>query len=76
MGKEELQEGKDVKFDFTKKEYDYICEEAMLSEIERDVLEDKIKGKTIVEISFSRNISTATISRIIKKIKKKIYKVI
>jgi len=65
-----------VSFDFSKTEYLHICEEAMLSDLQKQLLEDKIKGLTIVEMSMKHNVSPETVSREIKKIKKKILKVI
>lgn len=63
-------------FDFTKTEYLHICEEAMLNELQRKLLEDKIKGLTIIEMSIKHNTSPETVKREMKKIKKRIFKVI
>lgn len=65
-----------IKFDFTKTEYLRICDEAMLSNLQRELLEDKIKGLTIVEMSMKRGASPEKVKREIKKMKKKIFKVI
>ena len=65
-----------VNFDFTKSEYIRICEEAMLSDLQKELLEDKIKGLTIVEMSMKHSISPETIKRQMQKIKKRILKII
>ena len=65
-----------VSFDFTKTEYQHICEEAMLNDIQKKLLDDKIKGLTLIEMSFKHNISPETAKRHIQKIKKKILKII
>lgn len=70
------QDVKDVKFDFTLKEYEYFCKECMFSEEQEQILKLRIKGKSIVAISMELHTSTATVSREIRKIKKKILKVI
>ena len=68
-----------VKFDFIQKELDYILENANFNEKQENVfkrLTDKKGRQTIVQISMEENISTATVSRIIKQIKKKIYRLL
>jgi len=65
-----------VSFDFTKTEYLHICEEAMLNDLQKELFEEKIKGLSIVEMSIKHNVSPETISREIRKLKKKILKVI
>lgn len=65
-----------INFDFTKSEYLRICEEAMLSDLQKELFEDKIKGLTIVQMSLKHNISPETVNRNVKKIKKRILKVI
>lgn len=68
-----------VKFDFVKTELEYILENANFTE-EQERIFKRLTGKqgrqSIVQISMEENISTATVSRIIKKIKKKILKLI
>lgn len=69
-----LEEEKDVKFDFIQSELDYILENARFNEIQRKVfnrLTDIDGRQSIVKISIEEHISTATVSRIIKQIKKK-----
>ncbi len=65
-----------VKFDFTKAEYLRICDEAMLSDLQKELFEDKIKGLTVIEMSMKHNVSPETVKRNIKKIKKRILKVL
>ena len=74
-------EEKDVKinFDFTKKELEFILENARFNDIQRKVfnrLTDIDGRQSIVKISIEENISTATVSRIIKQIKKKILRLL
>lgn len=74
-----LEEEKDVKFDFIQSELDYILENARFNEIQRKVfnrLTDIDGRQSIVKISIEENISTATVSRIIKQIKKKILRLL
>lgn len=66
-------------YDFTKKELDFILENANFTEQQQKVfnrLTDRKGRQTIVQISIEENISTATVSRIIKQIKKKIYRLL
>lgn len=66
-------------YDFTKKEIDYIKENANFTEIQENIfdrLTDKKGRQTIIKISMEENISTATVSRIIKQIKRKIIRVL
>lgn len=51
--------------------YDRFCELAMLSELEKEVLEGRIKGMSIVEQSVKLNRSTSTISNVIRRLKDK-----
>lgn len=67
-----------MKYDFTKIELDYINEMANFNEIQQavfDRLTDKRGRQSIVQISMELNISTATVSRIIKQVKKKIIRI-
>lgn len=79
MGLKKLEEEKDVKFDFIQSELDYILENARFNEIQRKVfnrLTDIDGRQSIVKISIEEHISTATVSRIIKQIKKKILRLL
>ena len=74
-----LEEEKEVKFDFIQSELDYILENARFNEIQRKVfnrLTDIDGRQSIVKISIEEHISTATVSRIIKQIKKKILRLL
>ena len=63
------------RFDFTKDEISYIRSKIYLSEEENEILEDRLYGLSIVEISLKRNISTAKVSRKIKSIYNKMLKI-
>ncbi len=63
-------------FDLTKKEYEEIKDKAMLNDELAKILEMKIKGCSIVEISMELKLSTRTVDRRIEKLKKKITKVL
>lgn len=68
-----------MNFDFTKLELDYINEYANFNDIQQEVfnrLTDKHGRQTVVKMSIEMHLSTATINRVIKQIKKKIYKII
>lgn len=81
MGKEKLEEEKENKImlDFTKPELEYIKENANFT-IEELTIFEMLTGKygreTIVYIANKTNLSTATVSRRIKKIKSKIKRLI
>ena len=66
----------DIMFDFTKTEYENICEELMLSDEYKKLLEMKIKGYTRTKMALELNISEPTLDVMIKKLKKKIIKII
>lgn len=75
LGKKTVSEKpKKLKLDFTKKEYEYILENCFLSDIQKEILEDRLYGKTIVEISFLRGMSVDNVNKQIRKIKNKILK--
>ena len=81
MGKEKLEEEKEnkVMLDFTKPELEYIKENANFT-IEELTIFKMLTGKygreTIVYIADKMNLSTATVSRRIKKIKSKIKRIL
>ena len=81
MGKEKLEEENvnKVMLDFTKPELEYIKENANFT-IEELTIFEMLTGKygreTIVYIANKTNLSTATVSRRIKKIKSKIKRLI
>lgn len=81
MGKQKLKlEGKDVKkFDFTTFELNYIIKNANFNKDQLEVFKrlTDINGRqTIVKISMEMDISTASVSRIIEDIKKKIFRLL
>jgi DNA-binding NarL/FixJ family response regulator len=63
-------------FEFTKSDYDYIVQECMLDEDYQKLLEYKIKGYSIVKIAQLLNVSEATVSVMVSKLKKKIKKIL
>jgi predicted transcriptional regulator len=68
-----------MNYDFTKFELDYINENANFNDTQQEIfnrLTDKRGRQSIVQISMEMNISTATVSRVIKQIKHKILKII
>jgi len=63
-------------FDLTKTEYNRICDELMLNDEYKKLLEMKIKGYTRTKMAFELNVSEATLDIMIKKLKKKIIKIL
>ena len=63
-------------FEFTKSDYYYIVKECMLDEDYQKLLEYKIKGYSIVKIAQLLNVSEATVSVMVSKLKKKIKKIL
>jgi len=63
-------------FEFTKEEFEDICNKAMLNDELKKIFELKIKDYSIVQISAKMNMSESTVNRRIKQLKKKIMKVI
>lgn len=63
-------------FDFTKTEYEKICEELMLNDEYKKLLEMKIKGYTRTKMADELHISIDTLDKMIHKLKKKIMKII
>ena len=63
-------------FEFTKTEYEKICDECMLNDEYKKLFEMKIKGFSRVKMAMELNISEATLDVMIKKLKKKIMKII
>lgn len=63
-------------FDFTKEEYELIKEKAMLDDELAIILEMKIKGYSIPKMALELHISESTISRRVKKLKKKIMRIL
>lgn len=63
-------------FEFTKKDYERICDECMLDEEYKKLLEYKIKGYSIIKMADELNCSQARISVMVNKLKKKIRRII
>ena len=63
-------------FEFTKTDFDYIVKECMLDEEYQKLLEYKIKGYSIIKMAQLLNVSEATVSVMIAKLKKKIKKIL
>ena len=63
-------------FEFTKTDYDYIVKECMLDEEYQKLLEYKIKGYSIVKMAELLNVSEATVSLMVSKLKKKIKRIL
>lgn len=64
------------RLDFNKNEYNYFIEYCNFSDRQKQILDLRRKGKSIVAISLELYLSERTVNREIKKIKHKIYKVI
>ena len=62
--------------DFLESEYEMFYNNCNFTDRQLEILNLRRKGKSIVEISMSLNMGEATVSRELKKIKKKILKVI
>lgn len=63
-------------FEFTKEEFEDICNKAMLNNELTKIFEMKIKDYSITKIAFEMNMSESTVNRRIKQLKRKIMKVI
>ena len=62
-------------FEFTKNDYEKICNECMLDEDYKKLLEYKIKGYSIVKIADELHISVSKVSTMVKRLKNKIKKI-
>ena len=63
-------------FEFTRTEYEEICNECMLNEEYRRLFEMKIMGYTRTKMALELNVSEATLDVMIKKLKNKIKKIL
>jgi orotate phosphoribosyltransferase-like protein len=63
-------------FEFTKTEYEYICEECMLNEDYCKLLQMEIWGYSRPKMADELNVSIDTLDKMIRKLKKKIMKII
>lgn len=77
--RKELEEENVNRLDFTQPELDYIISKARFNDIQLNIfnrLTDIHGRQSIVKISMEENLSTATVSRIIRQIKSKIIRVL
>jgi IS30 family transposase len=65
-----------LKLEFTKQEVDIIKSKIYLSEIQERIFEYRLKEYSITKMAMLENVSESTISRELKKIKKKIMKIL
>lgn len=65
-----------LKFDFSKKEYEDLKSQLILTKLESKVLDYRMKEYSITKMSQLENCSESTISRVIEKIKHKISKIL
>ena len=63
-------------FEFTKTEYEEICNECMLNEEYKKLFEMKIKGYNRTKMAMELNVSESTLDIMISKLKKKIKKIL
>ena len=63
-------------FDLLKSEYQKICEECMLNDEYKKLLEMKIKCYTRVKMAQELHVSESVLYTMIKKLKKKIQKIL
>jgi orotate phosphoribosyltransferase-like protein len=63
-------------FEFTKTEYEQICEECMFNEEYKKLFEMKIKGYTRTKMALELNVSEPALDIMIRKLKKKIKKIL
>lgn len=65
-----------MKFEFTEDEYNEIVKKAMLNEELAQIFKMRIMDYSIIKISMEMHMSTRTVNRRIKELKKKILKVL
>ena len=63
-------------FNFTKTEYEYICEECMLNDDYKKLLEMEIKDYSRPKMAMELGVSESTLDIMIAKLKKKIKKIL
>lgn len=63
-------------FEFTKTDYEYICEECMLNDEYKKLLEMEIKGYLRPKMAEELHISIDTLDKMVAKLKKKIKKIL
>lgn len=74
---QELLKSKELKtLDFNKAEYEYFMDNCNFTDRQKQILDLRRKGLSIISISFRTDLSERTINREIRKIKNKILKII
>ena len=63
-------------FNFTKTEYEYICEECMLNKDYKQLLKMEIQDYTRPKMADELNVSIDTLDKMIANLKKKIKKIL
>ena len=63
-------------FNFTKTEFNYICDEAMLNEEYKKLLEMEIKEYSRTKMALELGVSESTLDIMIRNLKKKIKKIL
>lgn len=63
-------------FNFTKTEYEYICEECMLNDDYKELLKMEIKDYSRPKMADELNVSVDTLDKMIANLKKKIKKIL
>lgn len=63
-------------FEFTKTDYEYICEECMLNEEYKQLLKMEIQDYTRPQMADKLGVSIDTLDKMIAKLKKKIKKIL
>ena len=63
-------------FEFTRTEYEEICEECMLNDEYKKLFEMKIKGYSRTKMADELHVSIDTLDKMIQKLKKKIKKIL
>lgn len=63
-------------FNFTKTEYNYICDEAMLNDDYKKLLEMEIKGYSRVKMAMELCVTDYALDKMIAELKKKITKIL
>ena len=65
-----------LRFEFTRKEVDEIKSKIYLSELQERIFEYRLKEYSITKMAMLENVSESTISRELKKVKRKIMRII
>ena len=63
-------------YDFTRPELDYFRELCNFTESEREYFELRAKGKSNVQIAMEMNVSESQVSKLARKVKSKMFRVL